>query len=112
MTILSDAVRGGLEADLMRQPVMKDSGFGNKQANQVVGDDEKKQFLFNHGGSFATQFLHAHAGLYVTQKQLRVPASQIEFGQSLFVIADGIQERGNQPKRLNPKTGNADLHAN
>ena len=52
MTVLPDAVCGCLETDLIRQPVIKDSGFGNHEANQVVGNDEKKQFFGLLYGSF------------------------------------------------------------
>ena len=83
---------GVLEAQLPWQAAAVRSGPGHQQADQVVGEQVHRQFLFDHGWAAAAEHVHAEGGLDAAQIELDVPAAavqRIEFG---LVDAAGVEQ--------------------
>jgi len=87
-------------------PNRKISFFGrlrHQLPNTVVSNEVHQDFFSNHFRCLAPQHIHTHGRFDVTEKQLDIPALEIEIGNLGCGVLNGIQQRGDNVKVLNPE---------
>ncbi len=91
-----DEIQRSLEAEFGNVEAVGHGSLPHEPADEVVGDEEHGDFLFDHGRGKTTQDLHAHGGFEVAKTQFDSPTQTKQVCQGGGGIGLGIQQRGDQ----------------
>lgn len=71
----------------------------------VVDHEVHQDFLMHHSRGFAAQHIHAHGRFYVSEKQFRFPAAQVQQSDFFGRVGFGIQTRCDDEEGFRPEAG-------
>lgn len=91
---LAQGIHGALEADPFERDMIEGGGLLHQAPDEVVGDGVHGDLLADHGGGLAVEHVHAEGDLDVAEEEFDGPAPQVEPGDFLGGVADGVGERG------------------
>ena len=75
---------------------MNFGGMDHHQPNGVVDDAERSKLPIDAIGGLASQDVHPHRRLQMTQVGLDLPPTTVKFDNGLFGIPIGIEQRGDK----------------
>ena len=81
------------EADMVRWDSTIFGTVDDDDSNCVVDDAKHGKLSIDSFNGLATQDVHLHRGLEVTQVCLDLPSATVEFGNGVFGVAFGIKQR-------------------
>ena len=93
---VTQGVEGAFEAHAAKLHTMEDSGALQEGANQIVSNNVKQEFLFNHRWGQATQDVEGESDFDLPEMEFHAPAFQVKGSDVFGGISHRIKEGGYQ----------------
>jgi hypothetical protein len=100
---------GGFEADLEWVNGVFAGGLPDGESDEVVGEDMDGEFLLDHVGRLASQYVHPHGDLDVSQEQFGEPPAPVEFLEGVGGEGSMVEQRGGDLDGVRAKSGYRDV---